>query len=282
MKLFALQFRAELKKLFARQRTYIGFGAFVAVETLVLLLLELPQAKRTFQHIIETNGYGFTEYYSGLTLATSILFISAFLLAWLFLSLVAGDVVAKEVEDGTMRMTLCRPISRLRIMLLKYLACLVYTVILANFLGLSALAAGFIRQGFGGGMLADWPPEGLFALYDFWPGLGRYLLALQTLSLCLCTVTSLSFMFSCFDMKPAAATITSLFYVILDSIFRGLPYFESIRVWMLTTHMVAWFSPFREPFPLWSTIEHFAYLMGANATFFAIGAIYFQERDLKS
>ena len=41
--------------------------------------------------------------------------VIGFLLGGLFLALVSGDVVSKEVEDGTMRMMLCLPASRWRI-----------------------------------------------------------------------------------------------------------------------------------------------------------------------
>ena len=92
------------------------------------------------------------------------------LLPGLFLALVAGDMVSKEVEDGTMRMMLCRPVSRWRLGVLKYLACVVYTFALTAFYGLSALAAGTLYQGTGG-LFAAWPPVHLFALYEPGPGL---------------------------------------------------------------------------------------------------------------
>jgi len=59
MSLFFLQMRNELHKLFARKRTYLGFAAFVAVEILLLLLLNLPKPKAGFRKLIEQNGYGF-------------------------------------------------------------------------------------------------------------------------------------------------------------------------------------------------------------------------------
>ena len=40
MILFFQQWYGELLKLFARRRTYIGFGAFVALEVLLLLLIK--------------------------------------------------------------------------------------------------------------------------------------------------------------------------------------------------------------------------------------------------
>jgi hypothetical protein len=87
MKLFLLQLRGELRKLFGRKRTYIGFGAFLLIEILILILLQLPKVQRSFRHMIERSGYIFEDYFSGTTLAFEILrwtiFSSArFILRW--------------------------------------------------------------------------------------------------------------------------------------------------------------------------------------------------------
>ena len=175
--LFVLQFWHELTKLFARPRTFIGFGMFLLVETLVVIGASRPRPREMFRHAIEQNGYGFASYFSGLTLGLQMVMWTVFLLGGLYLALVAGDVVSKEVEDGTMRMILCRPAPRWRIGLLKYLACVVYTFALAFFIGLSALAVGTIYRGVGG-LFAVAPMEQVFALYTVGPGTERYLGAL--------------------------------------------------------------------------------------------------------
>jgi ABC-2 type transport system permease protein len=69
MRLFLRQFSAELLKMFARKRTWIGFGAFVGLEMLVLLLSQTERAKRGFRAFLESHGAMFDEYFGGLTLA---------------------------------------------------------------------------------------------------------------------------------------------------------------------------------------------------------------------
>ena len=279
--LFLRQLRGELWKLFARKRTYIGFGAFLAVEILILILFQLPKVQRSWRGLIERAGYGFEEYFSGITLAFQIVFWTTFLLGGLYIALVAGDVVAKEVEDGTLRMTLCRPISRLRVLSLKYLACLIYTFSLIFFIGLTALLVGLLRQGVGG-FFAFQPLQGLFVLYDFGPGLARYLGSLPLLALSCMSVASLGFALSCCDMKPAAATISTLSYFIGDSIFQRIPYFESIKVWFITTHIDAWYDIYRSPIPWPGMVEDYAYLLAVDFTLVVVGAVIFQQRDFKA
>ena len=281
MSLFFLQLRSELWKLFARKRTYIGFGAFFALEVVVLILFQLPKVQRSWRHIIEQAGYEFEGYFSGLTLAFQVLYWTVFLLGGLYIALVGGDIVAKEVEDGTLRMMLCRPVSRIRLLTVKYVAILIYTASLTLFIGLSALVVGLLREGVGG-FFAFQPLQKLFVLYDFGPGLQRYLFSLPLLGLTLVSVTSLAFMLSCFNMKPAAATICTLTYITTDNIFRNIPYFDSLKPWFITSHIETWYNAYRSPVPWAQLVEDLTYLGAVDVTFVLVGVVAFSVRDFKS
>lgn len=281
MNSFLRQLGGELHKLFARKRTYIGFGAFLFVELLVMAGFQMPAAQRGFRRMIERAGYGFEEYFSGLTLAFEMLRWTILLLGALYLALVAGDVVSKEVEEGTMRMMLCRPASRIRVLLVKYASCVIYTFALIFFIGCTALAAATAWRG-AGGLFVFAPVERIFALYEFWPGLARYGLALVFMSLSFLTITSLGFMLSCCNMKPAAATIVTLSILFIDMILRTIPYFEDYQQYFLTTHMATWVNAFQTQVPGRQIIKDFAFLFGANATMLIGGMAVFQSRDFKS
>jgi ABC-2 type transport system permease protein len=281
MSLFLLQLKGELRKLFARKRTYIGFGIFFALEIALLVMFQLPKIQRSFQRTLESAGYGFDEYFSGVTIAYQVVVWTTFLLGALYVALVAGDIVSKEVEDGTMRMTLCRPISRVRLLLIKYCACLVYTFALIFFIGLSALGVGIAWLGIGK-FFAVQPLAGLFAIYDVSEGHLRYLLCLPFLALSMTCVTSLGFALSCFNMKPAAATICTLSYFIADLIFIRIPYFEEIKTWFITSHTESWYNLLRFRIPWPTVIDDYSYLLGVNATLVIIAIVVFQRRDFKS
>ncbi len=281
MSLFFLQFRGELLKLFARKRTYIGFGAFLAIEIVLIFLLRLDRVERSIRRVIESSGYTGDDYLSGLTLALMVLMWSVFLLGALYLALVAGDVMSKEIEDGTLRMMLCRPVSRLRLVVLKALATVVYTFALVGFIGVTALLAGLIYGG-AGGLFAFAPLEKLFALYDFNHGLARYAAAIPLLALSLLTISALGFFFSCLPMKPAAATILTLSVFFIDTILKSIPYFESIRDWFLTSRMSAWIRIFDYQIPWETMTESYIWLLAIDATLVTLGWIAFQQRDFKS
>ncbi|MBI4023640.1 MAG: ABC transporter permease subunit [Verrucomicrobia bacterium] len=280
--MFFTQLNNELLKLFARKRTHIGFGAFVAAEFIILLLLQLQRSKKTFTDLLTRNGYGF-DYYSGITLAVLMILFTIFLLGGLYLALVSGDMVAKEVEDGTMRMVLARPISRIRLLGIKWLACMIYTFALILFIGGTSLLAGVLYRGGLGKLFIFAPHEQLFAIFDSpAEGVWRFARAIFVLSLCIQVVSTLGLMFSCFNMKPATATILTLSVMFVDFVLRNMPYFEGIQRWFITYHTACWVRTFHPIVPWWGILESLFCLFGLNVTFFVIGAMSFCARDFKA
>jgi ABC-2 type transport system permease protein len=281
VRLFLRQFFAELLKLFARKRTWVGFGAFVGLEMIIVTLLKTKGIQRGFRSLVEHNGAIFEEYSGGLTLAFIVMALTVILLGALFIALVAGDIVGKEVEDGTMRMTLCRPVTRTRVLLVKFMAVVVYCFVLIAFVGVSALLTG-IAWGGVGGLCALAPEEQLLAFFSPSEGLVRYFGSLPFFAMSLCTIVSLAFLFSCCNMKPATATVLTLTIFLVNHILYLWPLFASFRMFFLTTHMVTWVNVFRSPVPWAKMGEDYLWLLGLNATFFIVGCTIFLRRDLKS
>ena len=189
--------------------------------------------------------------------------------------------MSKEVEEGTMRMMLCRPVSRLRICLIKYLSCVAYTFSLTLFISGSALIVGLLYRGMGG-LFVFAPMERVLALYEPGPGLVRYLAAMPLLACCLTTIASLGFLLSCLNMKPAAATVVTLSVVLFDIVFRNIPYFEDLKPYFISTHMSTWVHIFVHRVPWREIVGDVAYLWALNATFLVVGIVAFSQRDFKA
>src|SRR6478609_6863003 len=127
--MFFLHLRNELWKLFGKKRTYIGFGAFLAAQNAMLLIFRLKGHKH-MENLLSMNGYMAEEFLSALSVAVVMLAPQIILLMPLYAALVGGDLVAKEAEDGTLRMILSRPISRFNLLLAKWLSGLIFAAVL--------------------------------------------------------------------------------------------------------------------------------------------------------
>src|ERR1043165_2433323 len=237
--MFYLQLRNELWKLFGKKRTYIGFGAILVVQNLVSVLFKTTHASRPMQRMLEGNGYVAEEFISTLTIAAVMLIPIANLLLPLYVALIGGDLVAKEAEEGTLRMILSRPVSRVRLLMVKWAAGCVFSVLLATALGVFGIA--FARIFFPWrGMFVWMPIGGIFSVMDASDGLKHYLASTSMLSVEAISIMGLAFMFSCFNMKPAAATILALSISLMDYILFHIPYFQDYQMWFLTYHLKVW------------------------------------------
>ncbi|MCB1224274.1 MAG: ABC transporter permease [Verrucomicrobiales bacterium] len=282
MLLFLQQWRAEWLKLLARKRTYLGFAVFVGLELLVLAFLHRDGMERFLERLISQQGGLFDYYFSATTLGFWVLWMSVFLLGALYLCLVGGDIVAKETEDGHLRLLLARPISRLRLLLVKYLTVTGYSILLVGFITLTAWLLGLMLQGWGGGLFAWAPEQGVSALINEEDSYVRYAMGGLALSLAMTTAASLAFFLSCLPIKPAAATIGALSYLLVDMILRMNHVLDDCAWLSLTGHMVQWVYVFTDPLEWAPLARAGAVLAAVNATLFTAGWLIFEGRDLKS
>jgi ABC-2 type transport system permease protein len=208
------------------------------------------------------------------------LFPQIALLMPLYAALVGGDLVAKEVEDGTLRMILSRPISRFRLLFVKWSAGMIFAVTLVVALGATAL--GFARIWFPWKGMFVFAPGIMFNVLTPDEGLKLYAFSHLFMIVNAAVVLGIAFMFSCFNIKPAAATILALSVLFVSLVMEGIPFFERFHEYLLTYHFHIWHRVFDSPIP-WAHIgQSLCVLLAFNFTTFLIGAAAFQARDIKS
>jgi ABC-2 type transport system permease protein len=280
MLLFA-QLRWELHKLFSRKRTYLGFIGFLVYELLLFSLIQRNDARLLIRPAIERAGYSFAENFTGPTVANFVLSYTLTVLGGFYLALVGGDIVSKEIEDGTMRMVLSHHVSRARVLLLKVIACYIYTVVLCAFIAATSLLLGLAFEG-SGNLFVVSADQRTAAAYDFWNGLLVYFFgALPLLTLSMLSVTSAAFMFSCCNVKPAAATVAAISIFVGDQLLSEIPFFVNIRHWFLTTRLISWSHIYARHVPWRQLWINYSTLLALDGLAIAFGCWRFSRRDLK-
>ena len=275
-----LQLRGELWKLFGKKRTYIGFTIFLLTQLVVTVWFKYSRASPTMARILEGNGYLAEQFLSGLTVATVMLVPIAYVLLPLYVALIGGDLVAKEVEDGTLRMILSRPVSRVRLLLVKWLAGVVFAVLLVA--ALAGFGAAFGHLFFRSGGLFVFIPGELFSVFSASEGWRHYAVSNTFLIVKAISIMSAAFMFSCFNVKPAAATILALSFFFVNAVLQEIPYFRDYQHFFFTHHLNLWQLMFGQPIPWWKVGQSLSVLVGFNVSFLVIGCAVFHARDIKS
>lgn len=283
MSLFMIQLGGELRKLYARRRTYIGYGVFLVFELLILLVFQLEKPKEGMRELLGQNGLAFENYYSSLTVTYMVMGFSMFLLGAIYFALVAGDIVAKESEDGNLRLVLARPVTRLRVLLLKYVATLIYTMTFVMFVGITGYIMSVIAVGWEGGLFIWNYKMKVFAFYPEWgEGAARLVLASILIGVSMCTLSTLGFAFSCLKIKPASATIMTLSILFVDFVLQEFPFFKPYETYFITFRMSNWVYALENHLSWAKLAESYAFLGGLNVTLFVIGWMAFQMRDFKT
>jgi len=125
-------------------------------------------------------------------------------------------------------------------------------------------------------------PGAGFSVLPAGEGLRLYLFSHVFTALNATTILGIAFMFSCFNMKPAAATILALSFLFLNLGLESISFFQHYQDWFLTHHFSAWLFVFARPIPWSRMAESFCILVAFSLTAFLIGAAAFQARDIKS
>lgn len=281
--MFLLQLRNELVKLFAKKRTYIGFFMFLLAQNAMLFAFHYGKGLRRFyERVLEGNGYLVEEYISALTVSLIMLAPQILLLMPLYTGLIGGDLVAKEAEDGTLRMILSRPISRVRLLLVKWLAGVVFSVAQVLALGLMAVLFAAMWFPWKGMFVMLHEPEHVFRVLDAQQGLALYAASHLFLAINASTMMTIAFMFGCFNMKPAAATVLCVSLLLLNLVLESIPALSDYRPYLLLHQFRVWIAIYALPMDWARVITSLCVLGAFNVTCLVIGGVAFHVRDIKS
>ncbi len=165
----------------------------------------------------------------------------AFWLLPLITALVAGDIVATEDHNGTLKTILTRSVERWHVFAGKVLATLTYTAaVLFAYVGIALIAGGLI-----------WGFDPLTTLSGTQIGAGRALLltAAGTLAylLPLAAIASIGILLSTLTRNSAAAVVGTLMVSIFVQIVGSISALDALDPYLLSTQFNAWQGILREP-----------------------------------
>ena len=235
----------ELFKIFRRPRTYIAFGAVSAIVLLFIIGMKfdgksyldliLNDVKDTF----EVNDDFKTRLLNGYFICFAILNVLLIQMP-LLVALIAGDAIAGEANMGTLRLSLTKPVSRTEYMLVKFMASVIYTIILLLLLAVLALFGSMVI--FGTNALVVFRSSEIHVMNSF-DVLWRYVAAFGYAAVALTTVSALAFLLSVLaenSIGPIIATMSIVIVFTILSEFNIPLYDKTVKPYLFTTHMVAW------------------------------------------
>jgi len=271
----------ELLVITGRWRSYIGF---IGISILMPLILW------GFAYGSESLQSDYTRGFEGsfmivgsiinTFLATYIIMNAMWIHIPFLITLAAGDSVAADGSNGIFRLTLIRPVSRLKILLSKLLASYIYSAALVIFCAFWSLGIGSLILGTGDLIVID---KGILILEESEVWI-RMLLSFSLAIVVMCMVATLCFMFSSMVDNGVGPIIGAMFLIIVGYIIIAIPldFFKKIEPYVFVSYFNIWIDAFKDPIP-WLVIgKKLIVLIGYSIIFFGIAAYVFLNKDIKS
>jgi len=217
-------YRWELAKLRYQKRTYLGLGAAALVPIIFVVAIH-------FRHDRHGGDFAFSSYLtrSGLAVPLVILLFGAVWMFPLITALVAGDIIASEDHNGTLKTIFTRSLERSQIFSGKVLATTTYAVAAILLNGTVAVIAGSIQSGFNSlqslsGTIVSAPK----ALELVYVSLLVYLIPIGA-------IVCIGLLLSSVTRNSAAAVVGTLMISLLIQLIGILPGLGGLQPYLLST-----------------------------------------------
>jgi ABC-2 type transport system permease protein len=256
----------ELSKLVRSRRTWVTIAVIDALPTLVAVLLAStdvgprPGTGPAFLSAVLRDG---TLY----PLAAIAMILPLFLPT--AVAVTAGDSIAGEAQQGTLRYVLLRPVGRTRLLLAKLVAAMVFALLTLLVVAATAYVLGAVLLG---GTTADQTTT-TFSGTDLTGTelAGRTALALLYALLSMLGVASVALFLSTIVRSPLAATMGTLALLIGSSLLLTLDAADTLRPYLVTRYWLSFVDLFRDPI-LWHDVTRGVLLQAGYVVVFLLAA----------
>jgi len=290
----------ELYKISKRSRTYIAFAAITAIVFIFQFAFKadggsymnmmLQSVQDTFQidKSKAINGY-FMCYIILNTLLVQVPILVA---------LIAGDAISGEANMGTLRLILTKPVSRTQIILVKFAASVIFTVMLLIWMAVMALFMSLLI--FGADDMLIFRVKGEESqilqitkddiMWRYWAAFGYAAVALTV-------IAALAMLLSIFAENSIGPIIATVCIVIVCTVVSNInvPIIEkNVKPWLFTSYLVGWKGffyigttedgqPIKGSLENWPAIRNSLYiLLGHIFLLLGISVWIFKRKDILS
>jgi ABC-2 type transport system permease protein len=194
---------------------------------------------------------------------------------------VAGDIIAGEANMGTLRLLVAKPVSRTNIILSKFWSTCIYTILLLTFMAILGLLGSMLLFGTSDLLILKTDKLLLINRYDV---LWRYAAAYGFAALSMITVAALAFLFSVFAENSIGPIIAAMSVIIVSTILStmDIPFFNAIKPYLFTNHMLNWKGFFDRPVDKPEVLKSALFLVAHITLFLSLSIYVFRKKDILS
>jgi ABC-2 type transport system permease protein len=255
--------RVELAKTFRNPRTWTTIVLIDALPILVAVLLAVtdlgprPGTGPAFLSAVLTDGTLYPLAALGMVLP---LFLP------IAVAITAGESIAGEAQQGTLRYLLVRPVGRTRLLVAKLVAVMAFVVVAVLVVALTSYLLGWLLLG-DQTVTVTGPTTSVSGTALSTPELlGRTVLAFGYAMLCMMGVATVALFLSTTARSPLGAALGTMMLLVASTVLLTLDAGRPLHPYLLTRHWLAFVDLFRDPI-LWADVVRG---MGVQAAYVAV------------
>ena len=263
---------SELSVLFRRKRTWAMLAALAAVPVLIAIAVRVTHAGSAgagpaFLDRIENNGL-------------FVVFVALGVCVPVFLPLtvgvVAGDTIAGEASNGTLRYLLIAPAGRIRLLVVKYVGAAAFSAAATLVVCIAGAAIGFAL--FPAGSVTILSGDTV-SIAD---ALGRSLLIALYATLSLMGLSAIGLFLSTLTDVPVGAMAATIILTVTSEVLDQLPQLDWIHPWLFSHYWLGFGDFLRDPISWTSFGQNAALQAGYLIVFGALAYGRFAAKDILS
>ena len=262
----------ELSVLFRRRRTWAMLAALAAVPILIAIAVRVTRAGDggggpAFLDRIENNGL-------------FVVFVALTVCVPLFLPLtvgvVAGDTIAGEASNGTLRYLLIAPAGRIRLLVVKYIGAAAFCLAATLVVCIAGALIGFALFPSGSVTILSGDTVSLAN------ALGRSLLVALYVTVSLLGLSAIGLFVSTLTDVPVGAMAATIILSVASEVLGQLPQLDWLHPWLFSNYWLGFGDFLRDPIS-WSNFGTNAALQaGYLIVFGALAYGRFAAKDILS
>lgn len=265
--------RSELRTLFRRLRTLAILAVLAGIPILLASLVRAfsapsnPQEGPPFLSQVTSNG---------LFVAFTALTVTLPLFLPLAVGVVAGDSLAGEAQQGTLRYLLVVPTGRTRLLAVKLASVLIFCLVATFTVALVGMAIGAALFPLGRVTLLSGDTIGSGAAFL------RALLIAGYVGLSLAGIGAIGVFVSTITDVPIAAMATTVTLAIASEILDAIPQLRALHPWLLSHYWLSFGDLLRDPIYTSAIGRGLLLQLGYVALFATLAWARFTSRDILS
>lgn len=264
MSSFLRLLRSELALMFSRRRNQAGLLVLAGVPIMMSIAINLSG------HHHDRGGGGGPSFIdqitqNGLFVPLAALTVELGLFLPMAVAMVSGDAIAGEAHQGTLRYLLTVPVTRVRLLAVKYVALVIGAFVATLAVVVAGLLVGSVLFGVHPMVTLSGTTIGVGA------GLWRIVLATLYVAAGLAALAAIGLFASTLTEQPIAVTVAVMVVTTAMWITDSIPQLAALHPWLLVDRWQSFTDLLREP-PMFSTMSTGLLVDAAYAAVFLLAA----------